>query len=573
MKRALKFVGIGVGALVVLLVLALVAVALFVDLDGIANEQIAKNKPAIEQQLGRKVEVGAVKTKLFPTLRVELASVTVAAEQAGEPALLSVGPVRVSVGLWDALRTRASRSPSTRFAAQDLKVHLVRDADGRLSYEDILEHRAEAEAEAEEPATDEEESGGLGGLRLDALRLENAQIVLVDHATSTGQPATSTIQKLNVRVTDLRADESLKVAVDAALFSETTNFRFATSYGPLPLDAESKGEPSVGGVTLKLDSVDLSRLSPYLPSSAGARIDSALASADWSIGALREGQPLPVKGFIELQKLQVEGGEQFDLRMDTDLTVDLAGPGVDIAKFDLKVGEVALTASGALSDLDGEPKFRDFKLQSTSLAPQKLLAYYPPLRADLPEGTRLAGNAILDVTASGDAAKQTVDAKLDLGPLDVHYPGALSKPQGIPMRLEVKGDFTAKDALLERLALVLDDLELIVKGQVKGYDQTPSFDLTASAKPFSLDRLVRLAPSVRESLREQKATASGQGTLSGHLKGTQTNLDGALDFELAGMKLDVPGTKLDGDLHLLASAKGDPQKSRAHRSTSTRTTR
>src|SRR5690606_4889060 len=110
------------------------------------------HKPKIEAQLGRKVEVGEVKTKLFPTLRVEVASVSVAAQKPDEPALLSIGPVRISVGLWDAIRTQGEQISINEVVVQDLKLHLVRDADGRLSYEDILERQAQAE---EEPASDE----------------------------------------------------------------------------------------------------------------------------------------------------------------------------------------------------------------------------------------------------------------------------------------------------------------------------------------------------------------------------------------------------------------------------------
>jgi hypothetical protein len=561
MKRALKIVGIAVGAVVALLVLAGVAVALFVDLDKIVNEQLAKHRPEIEERLGRKVEVGKVATRLFPSLTVQLESVTVAGEKDGDPALMTVGPIRVEVALWDAIVSRGERIFVKEVVVSDLKVHLVRHADGTLSYDDILARQQKKAEGAPEPEPTKEEKGqGLGGFRLGEFRVENAELRMVDHATSTGKPAESHIRKLNLRVSDVRGGAPLTVRLDAALFADATNFELDATYGPLPATAEPPEEAALRALRLKMTAVDLSRLSPYLPASAGARIDSALASADWELGQMVPGKPFGVKGFFEVKQLQLEGGAKFDLRLATDLSVDPAGPGVDIAAFELGVGEVKLTASGALRTLATSPTFRDFKVQSTTLSPDALLSYYPPARADLPPGTRFSGAARFDVLASGDAQKQTLNAKVDLGPLDVHYPGTLVKPAGVPLGVEVKGEFTSKDAVLERLALVLDELELVVRGTVKDFDK-PAFNLTATARPFSLDRIVRLVPSVREGLQAQKANASGKGRLDAHLKGTQQNLDAALDFSLDGMKLDVPGTRLDGDLRLLATAQGDPSKS------------
>ncbi len=556
MKRALKIAGIGLGVVAALLVLALVAVALFVDLDGIVNAQLAKRKPEIEAQLGRKVEVGKVSTRLFPTLAVRLESVSVAAQNPEEPALVAVGPVKVDVALWDAVRSRGEQINVNEVVISNLRVHLVRAADGTLSYEDILERLSSGEEEPTEPEEPEEASSGLGGFRLDELRVENAAVTLVDHATGTGVPATSEIRKLDVRVRDVRAGANVRAEIRAALFAEEPNFELQASYGPLESESAAPG-----AVKLRMDKVDLSKLSPYVPKSAGVGIESAIASAEWDVGALTETAPVPVKGFLSVEQLQLEGGERFELRVDTDLTADLKGPGVDIAALNMKVGSVSLSASGALQDLSSAPKFRDFKVKSDTLSPNALLGYYPPLRESLPKGSRFDGAAKLDVTATGDAQKQHVVAALDLAPLDVFYPGMLVKPAGVPMGLQLTGDLTAQDVLLERLQLALGDLQLLVKGSVKGYDGDATvYDLTASAPPFSFDRLVKLLPSVREGLDAQRANASGTGKLAGHFRGTMQNLDAGLDFGLQGMKLDVPGTKVDGDVRLVASAKGDPDK-------------
>ncbi len=565
MKRALKVALWVAGGLVALVLLLVAAVALLVDLDAVVNEQVAKQKPVIEEQLGRKIEIGRIQTGIFPTLGGSVEAITVAADPAHpeqDRPLVSVGEVRFSFSLLDALVSLGQRLVISEMTVRDLQVDIVRHKDGSLSYADILARQSAEPEPVEEAAASEpmspETQQLLRRISVDQFLIEDATFRFVDLATPTGAPAISEIKHFNFRVADAALEKPIRIDVDAAVFSDATNFRFSTTVGPIPADLKLPELPPVQAVTLRADSVDLSRLSPYLPDSELARIDSALFSADWKIGAVSDKAPLPVQGFLEVKALQLQGGEKFDLRLDADLSADLANVGVQISKLALKMGTVELTAAGALEALATKPRFRDFTLRSNTLSPGALLAYYPAARKDLPEGVRLEGNAVLDVTASGDADKQRIDARLDLAQLDILYPGTLVKPKGVPMGLQIKGDFTANDASLERLAMRLDELDLAIGGTVKNFSE-PVMDLHASAKPFSFDGLVRLVPELRTQLEAQGAKASGQGKLAGHLKGSMRNLDAALDFSLLGMKLDVPGTTVDGDLVLTAQAKGDPE--------------
>ncbi|MHB8874993.1 MAG: AsmA family protein [Myxococcaceae bacterium] len=558
MKRTLKICAVVVAMLVVCGVVA----ALVVDVDGMINEQIAKQKPEIEAKLGRKVEVGKVSARLLPSIRGEVESVRIEADpnrKEQDRPLLELGSVRFEVSLWDAVTSLGKRITLSEVVVSKLKVNVVRHADGTVSYQDILD-RQPKEAPKEEPAgpMSPETQELLRNFAIGEARIEDAELRLVDLATPTGKPAESFIKKLNLRLENVRLTKPVSLHLDAALFSDATNFELDVSAGPFPADLDFKGPPPLNSLKVKLTSVDLSRLSPYLPSKGIARIDSAVASADWQVGAISKDQPLPVKGTFELKQVQLGGGEKFDVSLAADLSADLSKLGVQIARLDLKVGSIELAMKGALEDLAAAPKFKDFTVSSKSLSPGALLAYYPAAKADLPEGLKLSGAAHLDVKATGDAARQKLSAVLDLAPLGIHYPGKLNKPKGMPMALSVAGDFSANEARLENLGVLLDDLDLRIRGTVKNFAD-PAFDLTAAAKPFSFDRLVRLAPAIGEELAKQKAKASGVGQLDGYLKGTQTNLDGKLELTLAGMKLDVPGTKVDGDMKMTARAVGNPK--------------
>jgi AsmA protein len=147
-----------------------------------------------------------------------------------------------------------------------------------------------------------------------------------------------------------------------------------------------------------------------------------------------------------------------------------------------------------------------------------------------------------------------------LAALDVLLPDTFLKPAGTPMGLSVDGDFTASDASLRGLSLRLDELDVRLSGTVKDFS-APALDLKLEARPFSFDRLARLLPAANKALAASGAKASGDGKLSGHVKGTLTDLDAGLELGLLGVKLDVPGTRLDGDLTVAVGARGNPEKS------------
>ena len=145
--------------------------------------------------------------------------------------------------------------------------------------------------------------------------IEDATFRFVDLATPTGAPAISEIKHFNLRVADAALEKPIRIDVDAALFSEATNFRFSTTVGPIPADLKLPELPPVQAITLRADAVDLSRLSPYLPDSELARIDSALFSADWKIGAVSEKRGVPWSVFRAIS----------DWAGDPDVDADLVG--------------------------------------------------------------------------------------------------------------------------------------------------------------------------------------------------------------------------------------------------------
>ncbi|MGC4115517.1 MAG: DUF748 domain-containing protein [Myxococcales bacterium] len=505
-------------------------------------------------------------TRIFPVLGGSVAELAVAQDPAhpeDDRPLLSVKLVGFDIALWEALKSRGKSITVTDLYVEGLQVNLVRYKGGVLSYQDILDRQpkddpAEKKVEEAKPLSPEVLQY-VRAVSIDALRIVDAEVRLADHDTPTGKLAEDYVRKLNLRLNDLRLSDPIRVRLEAAVFSEKPNFELETTVGPLPQDLQFNALPHIAGVKVRISDLDLGKLAPYLGPAVPVKVASALLSTQWDVGEVSFEKPVSVAGTLSVRELQLAGGKKFDLSLVTKAQADLKNLGTEIDKLDLEVGTVKLAMSGALLDLAKVPRFKDFTAKSTTLDLEQLLAYYPAAAKSLPPGTRLQGIATLDAKASGDAGKQTVVAAVDLSALDILVPGTFVKPKGTPLKLSVNGDFTTKDATLRQLGLVLDELDLGVKGTVKGFDK-PVMDLTLAAKPFSFDRIVRLLPQASQALAEQNAKASGDGSIAGHLKGSMTDLDAAFDLNLTGVKLDIPGTHLDGALTVSLALDGNPKK-------------
>ncbi len=564
MKRALKIVGLVAAGLLLLIALGFGAIALFVDLDGMVAAQLKTAKPAIEEKLGRKVEFGTVKTHLFPTVGGSIAGASIAADPAhaeDDQPLVQAKSIGFDISLWRALFTFGQSIVINEIHVDGLSLSLVRYKDGSLSIEDIMQRQA---ATAEPIESDQGEDEGLSptvrhflqNISIGELRVAEARIRLADDAAGPSR-VESVISHLNIRLRDVRLSDAIRLHLDAAVFSEAKNLEFDTEVGPLPDDLRLEGLPRIGSVKLAAKAIDLSKLAPYLSGGGTPDLRSATFGAELTVTEATRDQPFDIKGSLRLDRVQFTGGEPFDILLDLATRLELSTLSASIERLKLAVGELTLEAKGEVKNLATQPSFKDLSLSSSTLNPQRLFAYYPALGAALPKGSKLEGNGALAFTASGDTAKQALVGSLDFTGLELNLPGTFWKPRGTPFQLKLEGSATSELLTIDSFAFQLDKLLLSLSGTVKQFD-APTLDLKLRADTIVLDSLARLLPSVRAALESSKSSASGVGTLTGHLKGSASALDGALDLAFTGMALDAAGANLKGGVKLAAAFKGNP---------------
>ena len=367
MSRVLKRIVVGLLGLVVLIVVAAAVALNVIGLDKLVNEQIATQKPAIEQKLGRKVSLGTVTTHLFPLLGGQIASVSIAQNPAhaeDDRPLLSVASVEFDLELIPAILSFGKNLEIKELRVNGLQINLVRYPDGTLSYQDILDR---LNAQPTTPAQPTQPSAApsstdewLRRVTVNELRLSEGQFRLADHHTPTGKVAEDFIKHFNVEVQDVKVGQPIKVAISAAVFSETKNFSLDVATGPLQADPTSG--LFLASLDLDAQGLDLSRLAPYLGQEG---LQSATATANWKISEESPEKPFKVEGTLGIKGVQMVGGEGFDVKAAAKLSADPVGLGVDVSQLDVSVGKATLSASGSVSNLATKPELARFSLTST----------------------------------------------------------------------------------------------------------------------------------------------------------------------------------------------------------------
>lgn len=552
-RKLFKYLGI----LLLILIVGIVAVLLIVDFDAVFTEQLQAMRPRISKTLGRDVNFGTVRSTLFP-LGAEVSDITIAGRTPDDPPLLKVPTVQAKIKLWDAIKSAGTQTTLQAFIIKGMEVNLVREADGRLSYEDVIERLAEGPPpdDAPEPLTAEEKQF-IQNLVLQRVAIEDARIHLTDKATG-GAPAETWINALLIEIDDVALVSPFEVHLAAAVIADAPNFDVRVKLGPLPIGTPGAPLP-VEFVTVKANDIDLAQLTPYL-GDAAAQISSARFGADLTIlDPLAAKGRIQLKGTTDVKQLAVgqPPGTPFDLHLEPNVDFNPAAGQLDLTGFRLGLGAMSLAADGKILDLGApRPRFEGLTIKTTGFNFTTLQQMLPQIRAALPKDSTLAGPFALNATASGTAEAQNIDAILDFNAATIIVPGALSKGKGVPLNAALKADLAPDRLTLHRMALGLGPMGLSLAGSVKQFGR-PIINLKGDTGRFDINGLVRLMPSVAKAVPPDVKIA-GQARVKVDIAGTAQQLKGGAQIGIFDANLAVPGTTLVGTGQIDANVSGNP---------------
>ncbi len=465
MKKAIKWIAIIGGGLVVLIVALLLIVPMLVDLQ--------KYKPAIERQLtrttGRPCSIGGdLRLSLFPWVGLAFSDLHVGSPPGfAEKDLLNVKSFDVKVRLVPLLSKDVQIQ---RFVLDGIKVVLEKNKQGRGNWEGIGKGPEEAVPEPAEKTSKEkepQEALPIKALTVGEFAIANSSIRFIDHASGTKQE----LSNVNLRLKDISLERPIRVSLSAVMHGH-----------PLSLDGELGPvgkDPGRGKVPLDisvkvLQEVELHLQGSLIEPATDKQFDLAFEVSPFSPRKLMStiGQPLPVatkdpqvlnrvalKGKVKgsPQSVNVSDGvlELDESKLNLALKVrEFSGPDVS---FDLTLDKINLDRylpppsqeKGAGESKKAEPKKSD----------------YTPLRKLVLEGSIQIGaltlkNAKMEdlhLKVSGKNGTFQLDpvtAKLYQGTLATK--GSVDVSQDIPktnVHLQVKGvqagpllkDLTAKE--------------------------------------------------------------------------------------------------------------------------------
>ena len=561
-SRPVRLALLGVGGTLGALLFVFLIVGFFVDLGGVVEKQVRAQAPKIEEQIGRPLRFGRVKLYLLPSPRIELRDVAVEAApgQTGIMAqpLVQVGVVRVKLSLFTVLVSFGKRIEINNLEINDLRVQVIRAADGTLSYQDILDKLGTS---PEKPPPTQEEIDQLGGIVLRNGSLNDAGIFFYDMSTPTGAARPITLDHINFTAKDLQLFGVSTITLDMAVLTGIQNFHLGLSFGPLPRDLQVKQPAAlVRHAELSLQPIEVEPLLRFLPPSPGVGLGRARIEAKLNLDTPAEAGQLTLNASVAARGLVLEDeaapaskgldrrGQSTDIKLETQLQAALVPGDVKLEKLLFSVNDMDVNAEAELRSLWTAPAINKLSVGSRGFTLERLIAVLP--KTAIPAGTQLSGPLVVRGSATGTPTAAQVELMVDLTPSIVRLP-SFDKPAGTPLSIEFRGQVKGQGqgVALDRFGLTVGPMALLLRGEVRSADD---LDLKLDTGKVDLDRLLRLLPSVSRSIKES-GKLDGDLRVVGTIKKQNDKLDVDARVTMADAKVDSGDITLRGNADLSSS--------------------
>ncbi len=369
MIRLLKWLGIGIGGLVLLVVLAALILPSLINLERYRSALAGRAGRA----LGREVTLGDLRFSLWDGLGAEARDIKIAqAPGDGSDPFLAADALRVRVQLLPLLQGQVR---VTSAVLERPRILVSRGPDGHWSVSDLFRPAPEAPApkrQAEPPRA--VKPAPLAALLLSEVGIRNGEVTLLDQSRS---PAIRlTLADLDLTLRQGQSADALSVQSQARLTSPGTG------------RIEAVGSVFVGGTegpTLDLsltvrDTEASPFLQPFLGQGGAIRVTGPVA------GEIRVKGDLAHTAFVgaaDLQAAAIQLGESFQKSAGEEATLQFEGQrdggGVNLPKVSLTLKGATATGSVRIPDLRAPQA--TFTAQAGTLDLDRLLAKPAPKQA------------------------------------------------------------------------------------------------------------------------------------------------------------------------------------------------
>ncbi len=522
MKKAIKWISIAVGVVVILVIATLLIVPMFVD--------IQKYKPEIEKKVseavGRPFTIGGeLRLSLFPWAGIAFSDLHMGNPPGfKEKDFVSVKSFDVKVKLIPLITKDIQIK---RFILKGPRIALIKSKTGRGNWEGLGKPAKEAPAKDRNKKADKPESGGGGGLPIKSLAvgkfaITEGAVLLIDHAK--GERVE--ISDITFRLKDVSFDRPVKMEFSALVDGRPLSMK--GNIGPVGKD------PGKGTIPLELSVNALKQLNIILKGkivdpATKLKFDLALQVAPFSprklVAALGRKFPVNTADAKALTRVALKTGVKGDLN-----SVSISGGILDLDESKLKFTAKAKEFS--------KPNIMfDLNLDKIDLD-----RYLPPPGEKKPaeETAKAKTPAVKKKTDYTPLRKLVLDGTIRVGKLKANN----ARIQDVYLKVVGKNGLFN----IEPLTLKLYQGDMSAKSTLDVRQDTPKSNLELQAKGIQVGPLIKdvMKKDFLEGAVKARVAISMRGddpdrikkTLNG--KGDLLFTDGAIvGIDIAGMVRNV----------------------------------
>ncbi|MGE0884193.1 MAG: AsmA family protein [Blastocatellales bacterium] len=473
---------------VVVLILGLLAVPMLIDINTYRGQIVSQ----LEQTLGRKVKLGTLGLRVFPSVKVKVDEVAIGDDpQFATGDFVKAKSVRLDLGLWSLIRGNPQVSGIELI---EPNVTLIKTTPDKWNWS-TLKPLQESKQESAQPPFN--------------LLITNGSFNLIDR--SVNPQVEKNYTGVNVALDDFSQRKSFDFVIGLTMPGEKAGkLEFKGEAGPI--DSKDSAQTPIDA-RMVMDQVELSSLETLFGMQSGhsgkLTMDAELA------GKMTEG--LNASGTIKAEQLRLIAGVEpakqpleatFKLTAKSEKKADgQSDIALKIDRGDVKLGNTAASVTGQINRLPSQPVF-DLQLKGDRMALDSLLESAYAFGFGPPPGTKASGSATVNIRAKGEQDKLALNGQAEIRDLKFQNP---QLPQAIQIsELKLNADPQAITATPFRATLSRTTVDF--RGlKISDYLATPRAHLEISTSNGQLDDLLKIAESFGA---RPDMTGSGSANLS-----------------------------------------------------------
>lgn len=249
----MKIFKIIIFTLLTLFIVILVGVFIAIKTVDVNNYKTQISKK-ISDQLHREVEIGKIGFNIssLKGLLLQLDDVVIYENESDKQAMFSVDKVDLDVNLLTFLTEHTITV--TKIALNKPLIHIVKNADGKFNFEDVLEEDGSLEDKQEQKSgkeVDSHRSDDISDLLIKTIMISDASIKYTDHSTETVREVV--VDQLDLNINAFSLQKPFQYTLNCRVLSLTRNIKFA---GIMLIDLRS-GQLRMDDINLKFYLNDL----------------------------------------------------------------------------------------------------------------------------------------------------------------------------------------------------------------------------------------------------------------------------------------------------------------------------